>query len=89
MLFENSGSDDLEEFTNNQFSKARLTIKIPWADAETNSTLASKIEKHLLEIFSDSVEITVTGMVPLMGRTMNAAINSTNTSYLIAFVVVT
>jgi predicted RND superfamily exporter protein len=34
LLFENSGSDDLEDFVDSQFSKARLTVKVPFIDAE-------------------------------------------------------
>ncbi len=88
LLFENSGSNDLEELTDNQFSKARLTVKIPWADAETNAVVTSQLESLLQETFDNAI-ITVTGMVSLMGRTMNAAINSTKTSYVIAFSIIT
>ena len=33
LLFENSGSDDLEDFVDSQFSTARFTIKAPFEDA--------------------------------------------------------
>ena len=33
LLFENSGSDDLEDFVDSQFSTARLSIKVPFIDA--------------------------------------------------------
>ena len=33
LLFENSGSDDLEDVTDSQFSKVRFTIKTPFQDA--------------------------------------------------------
>lgn len=89
LLFENSGNNDLEELTDNQFSKARLTIKIPWADAETNAGFASQVEEYATELFGESAELTVTGMIALMGRTTSAAISSTKTSYLVAFFVIT
>ncbi len=33
LLFENSGSDDLEDVVDSQISKARISIKLPWTDA--------------------------------------------------------
>jgi hypothetical protein len=33
LLFENSGSDDLEDIVDSQFSSGRMTLKIPWIDA--------------------------------------------------------
>ena len=33
LLFENSGSDDLEDVVDSQFQMARFTIKVPWLDA--------------------------------------------------------
>ena len=33
LLFENSGSDDLEDFTDSQFSQARLSLRMHWVDA--------------------------------------------------------
>lgn len=89
LLFENSGSNDLEELTDTQFSKARLTVKIPWADAKTNATFATQIEESVSTLFGNSAKVSVTGMIAIMGRTMYAAIKSTETSYLIAFVVIT
>ena len=32
LLFENSGSDDLEELVDSQFSRARISMRIPWTD---------------------------------------------------------
>ena len=33
LLFENSGSDDLEDVTDTRFETARMTIRTPWVDA--------------------------------------------------------
>ena len=89
LLFENSGSNDLEELANTQFSKARLTVKIPWSDAKTNAMFATQVEESVSNLFGSSAKVSVTGMIAIMGRTMYAAIESTETSYLIAFVVIT
>ncbi len=33
LLFENSGSDDLDDIVDSQFSKVRVTHKLPWIDS--------------------------------------------------------
>jgi len=88
-LFENSGSDDLEELVDSQFSKARITIKVPWIDAVHYDELLNKLQSNLTNSFKDSATITVTGIAPIFSKTINAAINSSATSYMIAFGVIT
>ena len=89
LLFENSGSDDLEDLVDSQFSKARFTIKTPWMDAARNTAFLNEIEKEFSSILGDTASSSATGMGSLFGRTMNAAINSTKVSYLAAAVVIT
>jgi len=89
LLFENSGSDDLEDLVDNQFSKARFTIKTPWMDAARNAKLIKEIEAEFAQALGDSATTSVTGMGSLFGRTMDASINSTKVSYLAAAVVIT
>jgi len=98
LLFENSGSEDLEDFVDSQFSMARITVKVPWIDAfkyhELLETTAALLEKNLGEQSSLSPEIksklqiTTTGMIPLLAETISAAITSSGTSYLIAFAII-
>ncbi len=84
LLFENSGSDDLEDLVDSQFSMARFTIKTPWMDAARNSEFVKKIEEEFAATLGDNASVGVTGMGSLFSRTMNASINSTKISYLIA-----
>ncbi|MDH5219417.1 MAG: MMPL family transporter, partial [Gammaproteobacteria bacterium] len=86
-LFENSGSDDLENFVDSQFQQARLTLKGPWTDAGTSSEAIVKEYALLNSIFGDEVSSYVTGMGTLFVRTMDAAIKSMRDSYMIATVV--
>ena len=46
LLFEMSGSDDLEDVVDSQFSKTRLTLKMPFTDAVAYESLIGKIEEH-------------------------------------------
>lgn len=89
LLFENSGSDDLEDFVDSQFSMARFTIKTPWVDAATNARFIEKVEKEFNSALSDSESFYVTGMGSLFARVMDASIESTKQSYVIAAVVIT
>ena len=45
LLFENSGSDDLEDFVDSAFSKARITVKLPYLDAMDYVVLLEEINK--------------------------------------------
>ena len=88
LLFENSGSDDMEDFTDSQLSKARLMIKMPFKDAVAYSNFLDIIKKHFQKSYAD-VKITITGMTTLLFRTVTNAINSMAKSYLYALVVIT
>jgi predicted RND superfamily exporter protein len=88
LLFENSGSDDLEDFVDSQFSKARLTVKVPFIDAVKAGILLKTITAYLKQKFPDA-RITLTGMMALLARTIYNAIKSMAKSYAIALVVIT
>ncbi len=85
LLFENSGSDDLSDFVDSDFSKARITLKLPWMEAGEYEAISQQIESLLHERLGDDVKIQITGMVPLFGRTLAAAMDSMALSYAIAF----
>jgi predicted RND superfamily exporter protein len=89
LLFENSGSDDLEDFVDSQFSMARITFKGPWVDAGTSADVIKQTQTELEQSFGDDADIYLTGMGSLFARTMSASIESTRQSYLIAAVVIT
>ena len=88
LLFENSGSDDLEDLVDSSFSKARITFKLPWMEASEYGALSDELTKIIKDELGDSVEITITGMVPLFQRTLSAAMDSMATSYVMAFVLI-
>ena len=89
LLFENSGSDDLEDLVDSTFSKARLTFKLPWMEAGEYEELSQELISLIKEELKDEVEITITGMVPLFQRTLVAAMDTMSTSYATAFVLIT
>jgi len=88
LLFENSGSDDLEDVVDSQFSKARITIKLPWTDAVKSHDVLSHVKKEAAKTFPNDTVVT-TGMIPLLINTFANSVHSSVTSYLIAFVAIT
>lgn len=88
LLFENSGSDDLEDLVDASFSKARITFKLPWMEAGRYQALSDEISVLMQEEVGENVKITITGMVPLFQRTLSAAMSSMATSYIVAFVLI-
>ncbi|VAW47547.1 hypothetical protein MNBD_GAMMA04-1491 [hydrothermal vent metagenome] len=98
LLFENSGSEDLEDFVDTLFSKARITVKVPWIDAFKYHSLlehtAQLLEKelgdnsHVNPNIRETLTVTTTGMIPLLAETSAAAIQSSGVSYLIAFFII-
>jgi len=88
LLFENSGSDDLEDVVDSQFSKARVTIKLPWTDAVKAVGVKSYVEKEFKATFPNE-KVEITGMIPLLINTFAQAVHSSVVSYLIAFVGIT
>jgi predicted RND superfamily exporter protein len=94
LLFENSGSDDLQDVVDSRFSKARLTIKVPWDDALAYVPFMREIEKRFRDAVSGlekemPVQVTTTGIMALFARILHATIYSAAQSYCLAFVVIT
>ena len=88
LLFENSGSDDLEDMVDSQFSKARMTLKMPWVDAVEYQQLIDDIQTKAAQLFGPDVSVSTTGMIPMLAKTTTDAIYSTGFSYAIAFVAI-
>jgi predicted RND superfamily exporter protein len=95
LLFENSGSDDLQDFVDSRFSKARVTIKVPWRDALAYVPFIQDIESRFQSAFADitvagkPVTVTTTGIMSLFSRILYATMYSAAQSYGIAIIVIT
>jgi len=89
LLFENSGSDDLEDLVDSRFRQVRMTLKAPWLDAGAYADTLRELKEALEERMGGDTEVLVTGVVPLLTRTMDAVMISMAQSYGIAFVVIT
>jgi len=87
-LFENSGSDDLEKIVDSQFSKTRISIKIPWVEVLLAEKISDDIFNRFKTRFEGIADVTLTGMSPMMSKTVAAAIRSMLKSYVVAFFVI-
>ena len=88
LLFENSGSDDLEDFVDSQFTMARFTVKGPFEDVVKYNSFLQTIHRYFTSHFHET-KITFTGMMTLLARTVSNAIKSMAKSYIIALGVIT
>ena len=89
LLFENGGTDDLESLVNTHFSKARVTLKTTWVDANQYTGLLLKLERKIEELFGQEKSYVVTGLIPIMVKTITFLMEGMLISYLIAGVVIT
>jgi len=88
LLFEISNSDDLESLVDSQFSKTRMTVKVPWLDSNIYGQFLVPLEAKLKEAFKDVGDVWLTGLLPMLSRTLTASLNSSVKSYIIAGVVI-
>ncbi len=93
LLFENSGSDDLERMVDSQFSKARITFRTTYVDAvyypEFQETFYRDVENILADYPGFEGDVVFTGFLSTSSETMPALINSLIRSYLLAFLTIT
>jgi predicted RND superfamily exporter protein len=88
LLFESSGSDDLEEITDSSYQISRLSILAPFADAILYKDYVDQVEAYLHRQFPDE-RVTLTGHMVIFVQMIKRFITSMAKSYVIALVVIT
>jgi hypothetical protein len=89
LLFENSGSDDLEKVTDSLFESARLSLRVGWADGRLYGPFLEEFLPGLRGIFAEDVDVSVTGGAVLSGRAVDLLLGSMARSYLLALAIIT
>jgi len=89
LLFESSGSDDLEELTDSRFSMARVSLRTPLVDALLYVPFIERIREGFTRILGDDVDIRITGLGSLFGRTFSMVNITMARSNVIALLVIT
>ena len=88
LLFENSGSDDLEDIVDTQFSKMRITVKMPFVDGIHYADYLKAFKSGFREIVGDRAEVTFTGVIALLAGSVKVLMGDTIRAYLLAFCIV-
>jgi predicted RND superfamily exporter protein len=88
LLLESGSPATLEQLTDTTFQLARITVQAPWVDAMAYSPFLDYIDNESRNIFKENGSVTLTGIIPLLSRTISVAIDSMLTSYLLAFLVI-
>jgi len=89
LLFENSGSDDLEKIVDSLFQKTRITVRMAWRDGYDTIKLVARAKREFQEIMGELGSVTITGMSAVITRTVGATIESMANSYLLALLLIT
>ncbi len=89
ILFENSGSDDLEDVVDTEFSLGRFSIRTPMVDGSHYPPFGDEVERIFADELDGLAEVSLTGMMVVMGRSLAASIETMFRSYSIALAVIT
>ncbi len=89
LLFQNSGSDDLEDFVDSRFSIANFSARIPWYDAMDTIPFIDAFEEIAMETLGPHAKVILTGNTVIFTRTFAGVIKSMATSYGLALVIIT
>ena len=88
LLFEQSGSDDLNDVTDGRFREARVTLRVPWVDAMDYPAFIAGITEGVRARLGPEMGLYVTGMAEIFSRSFRALILSLTRSYAIALLVI-
>lgn len=89
LMLETSGAEDLFRLVDRDYQKTRITVLTPWVDALYFGEYVRGMEALLQKRFGSSAQVHITGIVPMLAKTLRKIMNSTAISYAIAFMVIT
>jgi predicted RND superfamily exporter protein len=89
LLFENSGSDDLEQLVDSQFSLARFSVRTLWEDGLEKADFVDRATREFSEIIGERAELTISGMAAVITHTVRATTHTLASSYLLALLTIT
>jgi len=89
LLFENSGSDDLQRLVDGKFSKTHLAMSVPFMDAVDYPAMEQSIVTYVRNTLGDKASFEITGLLAMMGKTFNELLVSMVKSYALSFFLIT
>jgi len=87
LLFESSGSDDLDDFVDPLFETGRVTFKAPFLDATNYLPLVAQLEEAGSELLPGA-SVQMTGMGVVMSSMVHAVMLTMARSYVLALILV-
>jgi predicted RND superfamily exporter protein len=88
LLFENSGSDDLEDFVDPRFRTARVTALLPAGDALDFQAPIQELRRRAETAVGDEASVEITGLTHVLTGAFHAMITSMARSYVVALLVI-
>ena len=88
LLFESSGSDDMEEITDSRYQISRLSILAPFVDAILYKDYVDEVESYLKQQLPEQ-NIYLTGHMVIFVQMIKRFITSMAKSYIIAMAIIT
>ena len=88
LLFENSGSDDLEDVVDASFARARISLKGEHAEATDYLVYLQEHVPALRELAPDA-ELTITGFYGIASHVAQRIVGTSIRSYVLAFLTIT
>ena len=89
LLFENSGTDDVEELVDTQYAFGRLSVRVPMVDGAYYDAYLDQVDALVAESVGADVEVQMTGGLKLFGATIRAALSTLVSAYSTALVIIT
>ncbi len=84
LLFESSGSEDLERVVDSQFRYARLHVSLPFENGLHYVPFVEKVEQGAKEILGEELTLESSGLILLYMRSFNLMLNTMVNSYTLA-----
>jgi len=89
LLFENAGSDDVEDLVDSQFESGRISVRMPMEDSVLYPDFIAASVERAQHLFGPDVGIEVSGIIHIMSATMTALIGTMIRSYAVALAIIT
>ncbi|MFT5695746.1 MAG: putative RND superfamily exporter protein [Myxococcota bacterium] len=88
LLFENAGSDDVEDLVDSTFQRGRISVRVPMEDSVAFPPFIRIAFEEAERVFGPDVTIQVSGIVHVIGATMTAVLGTMVRSYAMALAII-
>jgi len=89
LLFENAGSDDVEDLVDSRFRVGRVSVRMPMDDPILFPDFIEAAVAEARRLVGPDVDVQVTGIIHVISATMSAVVDTMVRSYIIALAIIT